>query len=284
MSVKPSNSSPAIRPFVPDDISSGLELCRIAGWNQLSTDWECLLAAAPDGLFAAVEDDRVWGTASAVLHPPSLGWIGMILVHPNKRGRGIAAAFMETCIAHLRTRGAHTIKLDATDLGRPVYLKLGFRDEQPIHRMTLDLPDVAKEVHARSQPPAWLHDFDRAAFGSDRSALLSQLFLHGEAEFFESPGGDRAAAFLRPGFHAAFLGPVIASTTDAAKTVLQRLIARAPVQRLVADIFPDHTESRRLFEDLGFRTDRRLVRMTLGEPSSAGSSPQTLSAAGFEWG
>jgi GNAT superfamily N-acetyltransferase len=284
LSVKPSNSSTIIRPFVPDDISSGLELCRIAGWNQLAADWECLLATAPDGLFAAVEDGCVCGTASAVVHPPSLGWIGMILVHPDKRGRGIAASLMETCIAHLRAKGALTIKLDATDLGRPVYLKLGFRDEQPIHRVTLDLPDVAKEVHARSQPPAWLHDFDRAAFGADRSALLSQLFLHGEAEFFESPGEGRAAAFLRPGFHAAFLGPVIASTPDAAKTTIQRLIARAPAQRLVADIFSEHTESRRLFEDLGFRTDRRLVRMTLGDSSSAGWSPQTLSAAGFEWG
>jgi GNAT superfamily N-acetyltransferase len=281
--VKPSSCQIDIRRFVETDISSGLELCRIAGWNQLEADWRCLLATAPDGLFAAEEDGRVCGTASAVLHPPSLGWIGMILVHPDKRGRGIAAALMDTCIAHLRAKGASTIKLDATDLGRPVYLKRGFRDEQPIHRMTLDKDSAAPPPSPALEPPPWFLDFDRAAFGADRSALLSQLLQHGEADFIESTAGDRASALIRPGFHAAFLGPVIASSPQAAEAAIQSVLARTTTRRVVTDIFPNRTESR-LFEDLGFRTDRRLVRMVLGESSPAGSSAHTLSAAGFEWG
>lgn len=262
----------------------GLELCRIAGWNQLAADWKCLLATAPDGLFTAAEDGRAWGTASAVLHPPSLGWIGMILVHPDKRGRGIAAALMEACIAQLRAKGAGTIKLDATELGRPVYLKLGFRDEQPVHRMALDRDPAAEPPRHRTQPPAWFRDFDHSAFGADRSAAVSRLIQCGDAEFFEDPAGDRAVALLRHGFHAAFLGPVIATRPNAAKAAIQRLLARNACKRIVADVFPEHPESRRLFEELGFQTGRRLVRMSLGESSPAGFSPQTFAAAGFEWG
>jgi GNAT superfamily N-acetyltransferase len=284
LSVKPSHSFPFIRPFVPGDIPSGLELCRIAGWNQLAADWVNLLTTAPDGIFSAVEDGRVWGTASAVIHPPSLGWIGMILVHPDKRGRGIAAALMDKCIAHLQANGARTIKLDATDLGRPVYLKLGFRDEQPVHRMVLDHDPAKLTTASKTEPPLWLYEFDRVAFGADRSALLSQLLRNGEAEFFDSLTGDRAAALIRPGFHAAFLGPVIASSPEAAETTIRRLLSHTMSQRLVADIFPDHTESRLLFENLGFRSDRHLMRMVLGDSSPAGASSQTLSAAGFEWG
>lgn len=284
VTVKPSNSRVAIRRFVPSDIVQGLELCRIAGWNQLEADWKCLLAAAPEGLFSAVEDGRVWGTASAVLHPPSLGWIGMILVHPEKRGRGIAATLMDACISHLRAKGVGTIKLDATELGRPVYLKLGFRDEQPLHRMVLECELASDAPRNRTQPPAWFHDFDRSAFGADRSGTLSHLIQCGEAEFFQSPGGDCAAVFLRHGFHATFLGPVVATSRNEAKTAIQRLLSRTHSNRIVADVFPEHPESRRLFEELGFRTDRRLMRMALGESTLAGFSPQTFAAAGFEWG
>ena len=284
VTVKPSNSSLAIRRFIKGDIGEGLELCRIAGWNQLEADWECLLTAAPDGLFAAVEDGRVWGTASAVLHPPSLGWIGMILVHPEKRGRGIAAALMEGCIAQLRAKGARTIKLDATELGRPVYLKQGFRDEQPIHRMVLECEPASDAPQNRTQAPTWFEDFDRSAFGADRSGALSRLIECGEAEFFEGPRGGRAAAFLRHGFHATFLGPVVATGPNEAKTAIQRLLSRNHSKRIVADVFPEHAESRRLFEELGFQTSRQLVRMALGESSPAGFSHQTFAAAGFEWG
>lgn len=284
VSVKPSQSSVAIRQFIKGDIGTGLELCRIAGWNQLEADWECLLATAPDGLFSAVEDGRVWGTASAVFHPPSLGWIGMILVHPDKRGRGIAAALMETCIAHLRDKGAGTIKLDATELGRPVYLKLGFRDEQPIHRMILECEPASDAPSPPAQTPAWFGNFDRSAFGADRSRALSHLIQCGEADFFEHPAGDRAAAFLRHGFHATFLGPVVATGPNSAKAAIQRLLFRNASKRIVADVFPEHPGSLRLFEELGFQTDRRLIRMALGESSPAGFSPQTFAAAGFEWG
>jgi len=284
MALKPSISGFSIRRFAEADIGVGLELCRTAGWNQVAADWECLLATAPDGLFAAVEDGRAWGTASAVLHPPSLGWIGMILVHPDKRGRGIAAALMQACIARLRDKGAGTIKLDATELGRPVYLKLGFRDEQPIHRMVLECGPAPDAPRRGSPPPAWFREFDRSAFGADRSAALSRLIQCGGAEFFEDPAGGRAVALLRHGFHAAFLGPVIATGPNAAKAAIQRLLARNFSKRIVADVFPEHTGSRRLFERLGFQTERRLVRMALGDPSPAGFSPQTFAAAGFEWG
>lgn len=137
VSVKPSNSIVAIRQFIKGDIGEGLELCRITDWNQLEADWECLLATAPDGLFAAVCDGHVWDTEIAVLHPPSLRWIGMILVHPDKRGRGIAAALMDACIANLRAKRAATIKLNATELGRPVYLTLGFQTHRRLMRMAL---------------------------------------------------------------------------------------------------------------------------------------------------
>lgn len=57
------------------------------------------------------------------------GWIGALGVLPRARGRGIGSALTEACVAWLRDRGAETVLLHATDLGRPVYERLGFEAE-----------------------------------------------------------------------------------------------------------------------------------------------------------
>src|SRR4051812_33791595 len=54
------------------------------------------------------------------------GWIGALGVLPRSRGRGTGAALTEACVEWLRDRGAETVLLHATDLGRPVYERVGF--------------------------------------------------------------------------------------------------------------------------------------------------------------
>ena len=54
------------------------------------------------------------------------GWIGALGVIPRARGRGIGSALTEACVAWLRSRGAKTVLLHATDAGRPVYERQGF--------------------------------------------------------------------------------------------------------------------------------------------------------------
>ena len=115
-----------IRLMRPADIPFGLELCRQAGWNQLEDDLRRLLELAPEGFFLAEDDGRPCGAASAVAYGVHTAWIGMVLVHKDFRRRGIGAQLMARCIETLRARRIESIKLDATDQGRPVYLKLGF--------------------------------------------------------------------------------------------------------------------------------------------------------------
>ena len=46
---------------------------------------------------------------------------------PAARGRGLATALMAHALADARERGRTTSTLQATDLGRPVYERLGYR-------------------------------------------------------------------------------------------------------------------------------------------------------------
>src|SRR6476661_1359645 len=54
------------------------------------------------------------------------GWIGALGVAPEARRRGLGRALTEAAIARLHARGATTVLLFATDMGRPLYEHLGF--------------------------------------------------------------------------------------------------------------------------------------------------------------
>src|SRR5689334_2405825 len=54
------------------------------------------------------------------------GWIGALGVAPEARRRGLGRALTEAAIARLHARGAATVLLFATDMGRPLYERLGF--------------------------------------------------------------------------------------------------------------------------------------------------------------
>src|SRR5260221_6148539 len=106
-----------------------------AGWNQTAADWQRVLALEPDGCFAIECDGQVRATTTAVCFGEELAWVGMVLTDAQYRGRGFARRLMEHTLAYVRGKRVAWIKLDATDMGRPVYERLGFDDDGAIGRL-----------------------------------------------------------------------------------------------------------------------------------------------------
>jgi GNAT superfamily N-acetyltransferase len=279
---------PEIRPMRPDDVPFALELCRLACWNQLEGDWQRLLALEPEGVFVAEDNGQRCGTASITTYGTRTAWIGMILVHPAARRRGIGSALMSHCIRTLQARGVRSIKLDATDQGRPVYLKLGFQDERPIHRYA-GQGSIPAETGAVPRPidegdwPA-IARLDATAFGADRMALLRRLACDGPSAVVGDGGVVRAFGFARPGCEAGFLGPVVATDAEAAGGVVRRLMSALPGGRIFCDVLPENLAAAALAESLGLTVSRRLTRMVLGDTMNPGCVGHVWAAAGFELG
>jgi GNAT superfamily N-acetyltransferase len=53
--------------------------------------------------------------------------VWLVATLPEARGNGLAGALMAHALADARERGRTTSTLQATDLGRPVYERLGYR-------------------------------------------------------------------------------------------------------------------------------------------------------------
>ena len=211
----------------------------------------------------------------------------MVLVHPEFRGRGIAAQLMGACICYLKQKQVRSIKLDATDMGRPVYLKLGFHDEEPVVRYMNENPPVRDAASGHiTEVLNWagIAGLDQTAFGANRIALLKNLSVNGPAvQYSKSGTSDFGFGFARAGFRANFIGPIVATSTAVAQEILCGLLVRLSNKPVMIDILPDNQRAGELITSLGFKPSRSLTRMCSGVRNT-GNTRTVFGTAGFEFG
>src|SRR5438093_4829685 len=179
----------SLRRMKEEDLAAADELRRLAGWNQTLEDWHGLLWLEPHGCFVAVQKGHVVGTVTTTTYGQTLAWIGMMLVHPDHRQRGIGTRLMRQALEYLQSRQVHCVKLDATPTGRPVYEKLGFVPEWSLTRWqrlaTTEIPfSSAAGPSTRPLSDAdWdaIEKIDNAIVGASRSRLLHSLAERSEA-------------------------------------------------------------------------------------------------------
>jgi len=222
-----------------------------AGWNQTEQDWLKLFEFAPDSCFGIEIGGTLAATTTAVCYGTDLAWIGMVLTAVRFRRQGLASALMGHMLDYLARHPVDWIKLDATEIGRPVYQRFGFEDECAVER--------------------WLKPGTPATFFAAQSRDLRGSFARG-----------------RPGSQAAYFGPCNAASPQAAHELLEWFLGLHRGEAIYWDIVPANVAAVDLAHAHGFSPVRKLVRMTLrGRP---GASPRptdierTYAIAGFEWG
>jgi GNAT superfamily N-acetyltransferase len=271
-----------VRALTASDIPAAMRLKEAAGWNQTEMDWRNVLTLAPDGCFGIECDGDLRATATGVCFGPELAWIGMVLTDPAYRGQGLARRLMEHTMEHLRRRNVNWIKLDATDMGRPLYARLGFRDEAAIERW-IRKPRPVPLCSALPGPFVLDSALDRKAFGADRSQLLRVL---GGIESASIAGAGFAMG--RAGSRAAYFGPCVARSADVARNLLTWFLNRHAEESVYWDILPGNAAAVQIARDFGFERARELVRMALADAADraplSNEDALAFATAGFEYG
>jgi GNAT superfamily N-acetyltransferase len=278
---------PRLRLMTPGDITAGMRLKDAAGWNQTSQDWARFLQFNPDGCFVVECEGRVAGTVATITYDDRLAWVGMVLVDPEFRGKGIGTALLERALGYLDSRRIPCIKLDATPQGKPLYQRLGFEVEYEIERRVL-----RRTVDARPPVRAGVHDLDavfaadREVFGADRSALLRSVASDfPELAIITHRGSElEGYALGRKGSLADHLGPWVAHSAGAAEELLESFLRRSRREMIFADVLIDNPWAPRLTNGKGFTVSRPLSRMYRGENSGPGRRDLTCSVLGPEFG
>ncbi len=238
-----------------------------AGWNQTEADWLRLLDLAPEGCWGVEREGVLAATATAMGYGSDLAWIGMVLTLPAYRRQGLARILLEHALSDLLERGVRCIKLDATDMGRPLYEALGFRIESSVERWARQPGAMELASLFQTCDPA----LDRRAFGADRSALLRRLDAEG-------------CLSGRPGSEALYFGPCVAESATDAEGMFRHFADRHPSETIYWDLLPENAQAVRLAEMHGFTPLRRLHRMSYKGVRVNCDNSKVFAIAGFEYG
>jgi ribosomal protein S18 acetylase RimI-like enzyme len=278
-----------LRPMRASDIDDGLRLCRISGWNQVRRDWEEFLTLTPDGARVAERDGRVVGTVATVRYGTRFGWIGMVLVDPVVRGRGIGTLLLDHALELLSDMSL--VRLDATSAGHDLYLTRNFTEEGLILRLQVIAPALAAPTHddvrrMTDQDMAEVSTLDEQTFGASRAALLRWVW-QGAPEFaWVARRGSRLTGYTfgRHGHDFEHLGPVVAVDAETARLLATACLGAHAGRAFVVDA-PVHTPSwLRSLEALGFLEQRPLTRMGRGTGGVPGDPSRQFAMLGPEFG
>ncbi len=226
-------------------------------WNQTAADLERLLDYEPPGCFIAEWEQVPAGTVTNTTYGTELGWIGMMLVHPDYRRRGLASALIEKSLDYLKDRQVACIKLDATPAGEPVYRRLGFQAEWSFQRWERPgnpAPAVPFVPNSTFITPK----IDREIFGADRKLWLERVAKDSQVILREDAFG-----MLRAGSRAAYLGPVASESPEAAEQIIRQLVGSVD-GAMFWDVPGPNGHAAELAKELGFRPVRDLLRMWQG--------------------
>jgi GNAT superfamily N-acetyltransferase len=205
-----------------------------------------------------VLNNKLIGIGTAIMHADTV-WLAHIIVHPEYRNRGIGKLTTETLIDKYKDTIYKTIYLIATELGEPLYSKLGFITETEyvffkegsFNKNTSLSPNIMPfEEKYRNEVLA----IDREISGENRENQLKETI--GTSLVYKEKG-----AILGCYFHELGEGMIIARNPDAGIELMKlRLkindIAVLPIDNEMAIQFLLYNK---------FKETRRAKRMYLGE-------------------
>jgi ribosomal protein S18 acetylase RimI-like enzyme len=272
-----------------EDVAAGLRICRVAGWNQLSRDWELFLKLSPNDCRVAVDSSgNVIGTVTTIRYENHFSWIGMLLVDPVWQGKGIGRNLLEQALEILS--GEQTVKLDATPAGREVYLKYNFIDEYTISRMMMtETNSDFKSSHIssinESDFPALLK-LDGKVFGADRRTVLNWIWNAGQKFSYIAKNGNEIVGYCfgRTGHLYTHIGPVVAQDENVAQQLVSAVLKNISNRPIILDVPHNKPGWMAWLQSIGFREQRILTRMYRGENSHPGLPEKQFAILGPEFG
>jgi ribosomal protein S18 acetylase RimI-like enzyme len=174
-----------IRAMTAADVGAACELARAQGWRDRRRFYDSVLRTSTCQPLVGTIDDRLVATGLGTVSLP-VGWIGAIAVSAEQRRQGLGRAMTEEICQRLQTAGCATLSLEATDAGRPMYERMGFRLATYYHQLQADhlaeAPPPPEGSRVRRLERADLPDvfaLDRQATGEDRHVALEILTRDG---------------------------------------------------------------------------------------------------------
>jgi len=203
-----------------------------------------------------IVDNKYVGIGVTIIHN-DVAWLAHIIVHPDFRCRGIGLKIVQSLVKTAKENHCSTIYLIATELGEPIYSKVGFitETEYLVHKnITKNEWTVSRNIQQyEERHRTHFVAFDRKVSGEDRmihiEEHLTNAFVYHREDIFE-------------GYYLPTLGEglIIAETETSGIELLKFYLQHndrvvIPKENLVAQKF---------LQEVGFGELKQIKRMRLG--------------------
>jgi GNAT superfamily N-acetyltransferase len=287
LKVRSQSAETTLRPMHAGDLLAMHDLAQQMSWPHRQEDCAQLLALGAG--IVAVEATGLTVGVGLRWSFGEVGTIGLVLVAPDRQGRGIGRALMTALIAD---SGSRTLMLNATAEGLPLYEKLGFVSTGVVrqHQGRLAQGSVlppAPDVPMRRAVPAdyaQLCALDATAFGTDRSRLVGRLMADGDAWVLDRDGRPAGFVVLRPFGRGMIVGPIVAPGEDDAIALAAVAAKAAPAGVLRVDIPAEAERLAAWLTTAGLPAIDTVTVMLRGNWPAVGKGPRRFGLALQAWG
>ncbi len=246
-----------IQELIEKDLS-GIPDLQPAGWNGISPTISYYISS--DFCFPIKIEiaNELAGIGAAIIHN-DVAWLAHIVVHEKHRNKGIGRTITESLVELSLKKGCKTVYLIATELGEPVYRKVGFETETNYLHFT-ELPtqtlfsESAKILPYASAFHQQILELDKATTGEDRSFHI-ETFLNGGFVYQTDKNID---GFYLPSFGD---GLIMATSAEAGRELMRLRLSKSKNAS-----FPEDNRVAAAFMDENNYKEYKLIkRMRLGE-------------------
>lgn len=259
------------------------------GWNPGRNDLAIARAVDPEAFVALREGETFAGGGSIFSYDGRFGFMGLFIIRPEYRGRGLGGGFWRWRLARLRERLAPgaTIGMDGVYAMAPRYRKGGFQEAYRHIRfqgVAAGEPD-AGVMTDREGMIADILAFDEGVFPCPREKFLAQWVLQPGAHvagFFEQGklAGYGVARPCETGFK---IGPLYADDASIARRLLSDLMARIAGEQVQIDMPEANPVATVLAARFGLKEVFGCLRMYRG-PAPALAAERVFAVTSLEFG
>ncbi|PAE87444.1 GNAT family N-acetyltransferase [Shouchella clausii] len=241
------------------DVPGLIELSASVGWDYDENEIGTVLSSGK--IFGHKNaEGKIVSSAAIIPYDTSLASIGMVIVNKNYRGMGLGKETTKKCIESVSKDTA--IILIATEEGKPIYEKIGFKTVDYVHKYlcdnskTLSKPfnnsDVIIEEFSGDDINEIL-TLDEGAFGEKRSLFLMNRIRQSEKCLVVKDNNGKIVGYglsiLGP--INLILGPIVAPNFQTASLLIDKLSSKHQ-GKLRIDVPSGNEEFMLILEKNGF--------------------------------
>jgi GNAT superfamily N-acetyltransferase len=250
------------------DVDIALGWAREEGWNPGLDDAAAFHAADPTGFLMGFVDGSPASCISVVKYGESFAFLGLYIVRPQHRGKGLGKAIWD---AGMASAGDRTVALDGVVAQQENYKKSGFalahRNARWGGRLNgrLTVRSFVRPIGPEDLPA--ILAYDAAVFPAPRESFLKvwlQRSATRQTEGFFEDGRLRGYGSMRRCAEGWKIGPLFADTPEIAEALVATLVTPAASDTIFIDIPEPNAPAIAIAMRLGFTPTFETARMYRG--------------------